>query len=218
VFTLSEFQPIVMFGMLSALVIASALLADFVITPLAISSLRLVNLWDLLSAQFRQQVIPHSVLFRDMRPWQIRRFILSSTLIDYRPGDTVFQPGDDGDAMYLVMRGRVEVCVPGGDGEGSGIVVSRFGPGELFGDVAVLAQESRKTRAQALEPSSLLVLGRDTLYNVARYHPIVGSRIFYNLATDVSRRWIRFVARIRRPSDTTAGSECTDVDEQHTGR
>ena len=218
VFILSDFQPIRMFGMLSALVIASALLADFVITPLAISSLRLVNLWDLLSAQWRQKVIPQSVLFRDMRPWQIRRFILSSTLIDYRAGETVFDPGDDGDAMYLVMKGRVEVCVPSGDRPGQGIVVSRFGPGELFGDVAVLAREKRKTRARALGPSTLLVLGRDTLYNVAKYHPIVGSRIFYNLATDVSRRWIRFVGKIR-PSDTTgSGSNCTEVEDRDAGR
>ncbi|MEW8014076.1 MAG: hypothetical protein AB2807_04600 [Candidatus Sedimenticola endophacoides] len=67
-FGLSDFEPIRQFVLLSALVIASALVADFVITPLAISTLRLVTLWDLLSSRLRHQVIHHSVLFKGMRP------------------------------------------------------------------------------------------------------------------------------------------------------
>jgi len=201
VFTLSDFQPIVLFGALSALVIATALLADFVITPLAISSLRLVNLWDLLSAQLRREVIPQSVLFRGMRPWQIRRFILASTLGEYRPGEVIFEPGDESDAMFLVMRGAVEVVVPGSSGERGDLVVSRFGVGELFGDVAVLARKRRKTRARALEPTTLLLLGRDSLYNAVQYHPLLASRLFYNLAVDVSCRWIRFIGSIQSPVD-----------------
>ncbi len=199
VFTLSDFQPILLFGALSALVIATALLADFVITPLAISSLRLVNLWDLLSAQLRREVIPQSVLFRRMRPWQIRRFILASTLGEYREGEVVFEPGDESDAMFLVMRGAVEVVVPAQPGQGSDLVVSRFGVGELFGDVAVLARQPRKTRARALEPTTLLLLGRDSLYNAVQYHPLLASRLFYNLAVDVSCRWIRFIGGIQSP-------------------
>ena len=193
VFTRSDFQPIEYFGMLSALVIAVALVADFVITPLAMSSLRLVNLWDLLSAQLRRELIPQSVLFRGMRPWQIRRFILASDLVDYREGQAVFNPGDDGSSMYLVMKGEVEVHVPGDEN----IVVSRFGPGELFGDVAALANEKRKTRAVAREPTTLLELDRESLYNVIHYHPFVASRLFYNLAIDVSCRWIRFIGKIQ---------------------
>jgi CRP-like cAMP-binding protein len=75
-------------------------------------------------------------------------------------------------------------------------VVSRFGPGELFGDVAVLADSRRKTRAVVCGPTTLLVLGRDSIYNVVNYHPFIASRIFYNLSTDVSRRWIRFISKV----------------------
>jgi len=196
VFTLSDFQPVFLFGVLSALVIATALLADFVITPLAMSSLRLVNLWDLLSAQLRRELIPNSALFRGMRPWQIRRFILASDLVDYSEGQTVFEPGDEGSRMYLVMEGTVEVLLPPKPEIGEPVVVGRFRAGDLFGDVAVLAGELRRTRAVAAEPSVLLELSRENLYNVVQHHPFVGSRIFYNLAIDVSCRWIRFISRI----------------------
>ncbi len=196
VFTLSDFQPVFLFGVLSALVIATALLADFVITPLAISSLRLVNLWDLLSAQLRRELIPNSALFRGMRPWQIRRFILASDLVDYAREQIVFEPGDEGSRMYLVMEGAVEVRLPAKPEIGEPVVVGRFGAGDLFGDVAVLAGELRRTRAVATEASVLLELSRESLYNVVKHHPFIGSRIFYNLAIDVSCRWIRFISRI----------------------
>lgn len=196
VFTLSDFQPVFLFGALSALVIATALLADFVITPLAMSSLRLVNLWDLLSAQLRRELIPNSALFRGMRPWQIRRFILASDLVDYAKGKTVFEPGEEGSRMYLVMEGAIEVLLPPKPEIGQAVVVGRFGPGDLFGDVALLSGELRRTRAVAAETSVLLELSRENLYNVIQHHPFIGSRIFYNLAIDVSCRWIRFISRI----------------------
>ncbi len=202
VFTLSDFQPIALFGLLSALVIATALIADFVITPLVISSLRLVSLWDLLSAQLRQEVIPQSVLFREMRPWQIRRFILASTVTEYAAGEQVFKPGDKSHAMYLVMRGTVEVSMPGRENSEKRLVVNRFAPGKLFGDIALLADEPRKTQAVALEKSSLLVLSRDSLRSVTLLHPFIGSRLFYNLATDVSCRWVTFIDKINPPTST----------------
>ncbi|MCB1728598.1 MAG: cyclic nucleotide-binding protein, partial [Gammaproteobacteria bacterium] len=83
VFAQSDFTPVAQFGLLSALVISTALVADFVITPLAMSLLRLVTLWDLLSSRLRHQIIPRSPLFRGMRPWQIRKFVLSSTLLEF---------------------------------------------------------------------------------------------------------------------------------------
>lgn len=218
VFTQSDFQPIMQFGMLSALVIATALIADLVITPLAMSTLRLVNLWDLLSSQWRREVIPQSALFRGMRSWQIRRFILASNLVKYAKGQAVFEPGDDGSTLYLVMKGRVEVHVPGQAQDDPKLTVSHFGAGEIFGEVAALANERRKTRAVAVEASTLLELGKESLYNVIHYHPFIGSRIFYNLAVDVSCRWIRFIGEIRSSGSTSAGPVGEESKETETSQ
>jgi predicted RND superfamily exporter protein len=199
VFTTSAFVPIAQFGLLSALVIATALIADFIITPLTIASLRLVTLWDLLSSRMRQQVIPNSPLFRDMRPWQIRKFVLSSTLLDFKAGQRVYRQGDRSDAMYLVMQGVVEITVPRPGSESSPPVVDRFTAGQVFGDVALLANESRKTDATALSHTTLMVLTREAIGNVTRLHPFIASRLFYNLARDVSLRWVNFMTRVRHP-------------------
>lgn len=199
VFTLSDFAPVAQFGLLSAFVIATALLADFVITPILISSLRLVTLWDLLTSRVRQQVIPKSPLFRDMRPWQIRKFVLSSTLLEFAPGETVFRHGEESNALYLVMRGVVEIRVPPRSAGAKAAIVDQFGSGQVFGDVAVLADEPRKTDAVALTETTLMVLTRESIANVIHYHPFIASKLFLNLARDVSCRWISFIVRVRSP-------------------
>ena len=208
VFSQSDFAPVAQFGILSALVIATALLADFVITPLAISSLRLVTLWDLLSAHLQQQIIPKSALFQGMRPWQVRRFVLSSAVLDFQPGDYVFRHDDESNELYLVMRGVVEIKVPGTEGVRRELFVDEFGSGEIFGDVALLADEPRKTDAVALTHTSLLVLSREAIASSTLLHPYISSRLFFNLARDVSRRWVDFITRVQ------AREDCMRLDDE----
>lgn len=201
VFAQSGFTPVAQFGLLSALVISTALVADFVITPLAMSLLRLVTLWDLLSSRLRHQIIPRSPLFRGMRPWQIRKFVLSSTLLEFNPGDYVYRKDDDSNALYLVMKGVVEITLPRGEPGSRDPIVDQFGSGQIFGDVALLANEARKTNAIALTNTLLMVLSREAIANVTFFHPFIASRLFLNLARDVSKRWVTFIGRVRTPKD-----------------
>ncbi|MCB1750230.1 MAG: MMPL family transporter [Gammaproteobacteria bacterium] len=212
VFAQSDFEPLAQFGMLSALVIGTALVADFVITPLAISSLRLVTLWDLMSSTLRHQIIPRSQLFQGMRPWQIRRFILSSMVLEFAPGELVFKKDDESEALFLVMKGLVEVSVPISGKSKKALLVDRFSAGELFGDVAMLAREHRRANAVAVTPTSVLVLTRESIKSTTTLHPFIASRLFLNLAVDVSKRWVRFIARLHEEGET-ADPEEEETDE-----
>ncbi|MEN8174358.1 MAG: MMPL family transporter [Pseudomonadota bacterium] len=208
VFAFSDFEPVAQFGILSALVIATALVADFVVTPLAISSLRLVTLWDMLSLRIRQQVIPQSPLFRGMRPWQIRMFVLSSTLVDFAPDDYVFHQEEASDELYLVMTGLVEVRAFRGDG--SELVTERFESGQVFGEIALLAKEQRKTDAIAVVPTTLLVLTREVINSTTQRRPGVAARLFLNLATDISKRWVTIIMRSHSQRETADSFEAEE--------
>jgi len=211
VFLRSDFEPIVQFGMLSALVITTALLVDFVLTPLFISSLRLITLWDMLSLHLREQVVAKSLLFRGMKPWEIRRFILSSTLHKLSPGEVVFQRGDLANEMYMVMNGRVEVRFES-DG-GTPPLIEPFAPGDVFGDVALLADSPRRTDAVATEPTTLLVINRESIDNTIRSHPKITAKLFVNLAQDVSRRLVRLIGQRRSMRGKTPAGRATQKEE-----
>ncbi|MGD2119233.1 MAG: MMPL family transporter [Chromatiales bacterium] len=194
VFAFSDFEPIAQFGILSAIVMAAALIADFVITPLAISALRLVTLWDMLSLSVRKEVIEKSGLFQGMRPWEIRKFILASSMQSYRKGDYIFTRKSNSDAMYLVMRGKVRVrhLQQGSEEE----LYEDFHPGDFFGDVAMLADIPRRSEAIAAENCSLLVLTRDGIESTTNHHPGISAKLFSNIAVHMSKRFATVMNRI----------------------
>lgn len=77
---------------------------------------------------------------------------------DYPSGATVFLQGDPGDALYGIHHGQVRISIdsPGG--------VTRhlnlLGPGELFGEIALLDGGPRTATATIMEPTRLAVIGR----------------------------------------------------------
>lgn len=77
-------------------------------------------------------------------------------------GTEVFKQGDVGDAMYVIEKGRCEVTVE--ESPGHAITIAFLGPGDFFGEMALLSEETRTATVRALEPTELLVLDRKTLY------------------------------------------------------
>jgi hypothetical protein len=186
VFSFSEFEPVAQFGFLSALVILAALIADFIITPLAISATRLVSLWDMMSLTLRKEVVEKSDIFNGLKTWQIRKFILSSSIQYYRKGEVIFNEDDDSDTMFMVMRGKVGVTH---HTELQAEEINEFfDPGDVFGEVSMFANIKRISEAVALDQTSLLVLSRDGIRNSTTYHPMISSKLFFNIATHISKR------------------------------
>ena len=74
----------------------------------------------------------------------------------------LFEAGDEGSALYLVLSGWIKLARPGAAGRD--IVLELAGPGCLFGEVAVLCGTARAACATALGPARVLSIdGRATL-------------------------------------------------------
>jgi CRP-like cAMP-binding protein len=73
-------------------------------------------------------------------------------------GDVVFRKDDPGDGLYGVLEGRVVVTVE--SAEGKELILNLFGPGEFFGEIALLDGKGRTATAVARDPSRLVFLGR----------------------------------------------------------
>jgi len=65
----------------------------------------------------------------------------------YEPGAEIFKEGDPGDGVYVVREGTVEISATLGRGERQ--VLSRVGPGDVFGEMSLLDQHSRSACATA---------------------------------------------------------------------
>ena len=69
-------------------------------------------------------------------------------------GEMLFQKGDAGDALYGVRRGQIRIET--GASDGSRLTLNFMGPGDLFGEVAVLDGQSRTADATAGEPTRIV--------------------------------------------------------------
>ena len=73
--------------------------------------------------------------------------------------DLIFNQGEPGDALYIVLQGRVRIATT--DNFGRERVLAFYGPGEFFGDMAVLTGAPRSATATASSDARLLQLRKD---------------------------------------------------------
>jgi CRP/FNR family cyclic AMP-dependent transcriptional regulator len=84
-------------------------------------------------------------------------------------GHVLFQTGDPGDALFIVRSGDIELFIK--DTVGQKIVLTTAGPGDMFGELAMLDSGSRTATALALSDSEVLVLDREDLVLLFQRQP-----------------------------------------------
>jgi len=84
-------------------------------------------------------------------------------------GHTLFQAGDPGDSLFIVQAGEIELFIK--DTAGQKIVLTTAGPGDMFGELAMLDSGPRTATALALNDSEVLVLDRDDLILLFQRRP-----------------------------------------------
>jgi NADH:ubiquinone reductase (H+-translocating) len=78
-----------------------------------------------------------------------------ATQAHYEPGEVVFDEGDSGDSLYMILSGQVEVLKRF---ETDTQVIRTLGPGEYFGEMALLGRHPRSAGTRALSALDVLVL------------------------------------------------------------
>ena len=92
--------------------------------------------------------------------------------IDCKAGAFLFRAGEQGNAMYLIERGKVRICVRATDGKE--VTLTEFGRGDFFGEMALLGgQRCRSADAIVAEDARLAVLSREHFLSFLRSTPNV---------------------------------------------
>ncbi len=86
-------------------------------------------------------------------------------------GNTLFEAGDVGDAMYLIESGRVRISVP--DDDNKRIVLAELAHGDFFGEMAIIDGQKRSADAAVIEDARLAVLSRDNFLRFIHNNPTV---------------------------------------------
>src|SRR5437870_12589699 len=106
--------------------------------------------------------------------------------LDCEVQKVLFRAGDAGDAMYVIERGKVRICVQATDGHE--LTLAELGRGDFFGEMALLVDgERRSANAVVAEESRLAVLSREHFLFFMRSNPNVALEMLTALANRLRR-------------------------------
>lgn len=115
-------------------------------------------------------------------------------------GDVLFHEGDEADAMYLLLTGRLKVYAS--NESAREVVYNELAPGELFGEM-LLDGGLRSASVRALEPSGCLVVSGEDVHGLLRAHPEFAEVLVLGL-----------IARLRHATRTIRGMALEGVYER----
>lgn len=104
----------------------------------------------------------------------------------FRKGETVFHQGDPGDALFIVATGSVKVVLPSNE-SAEPAIVAVLGPGEFFGELALLDGAPHSATIVAVEPTETLVLRREAFLALIDNEPQLRRALLASLATEIRR-------------------------------
>ncbi|HEX4478176.1 MAG TPA: cyclic nucleotide-binding domain-containing protein [Polyangiaceae bacterium] len=98
-------------------------------------------------------------LFTGLKPEAIALIARVTTEESHALGTKIFQHGDAGDKLYLILEGRVRISrdVPGMGEEALAVL----GPGQVFGEMALLDESPRSADARVHERCRVLAIAKD---------------------------------------------------------
>jgi CRP/FNR family transcriptional regulator, cyclic AMP receptor protein len=113
----------------------------------------------------------HVPLFESLDDETARKLCQLLESIDCKAETSLFRAGDEGDAMYLIERGKVRICVQATDGRD--MTLTELGRGDFFGEMALLDGQRRSADAIVAEDARLAVLSREHFLSFVRSSPEV---------------------------------------------
>ncbi len=167
-----------------------------------------------MAADEQDRVLPKEVdftdipLLADLDRIRLAELIPSFEQLRVKSGEMLYRAGEPGDALYIIIDGIVRIFLRPG---GQSMEIACLGPGDWFGELALLTGEPRTTDAEAQTELILLKLSRENFNQLIKKYPSLGVSLAGLLAAklasaNVVMRGSREPLAQSRPSAARAGS------------
>lgn len=133
-------------------------------------------------------------LFADLEPGELERLAATAVPRTCSAGEVIYRMDDPADALYLVSGGMVKVSRLFPNGKEA--ILSVVGAQGSFGELQLCPGERRPTQAEALEPTSLIVLPRAELQRLIGVRPELALKVIGLVARRLaeSQQWCATVS------------------------
>ena len=151
------------------------------------------------------QLLRNAALFSELADEDVAKVAELTVPRTFAAGEVVFREGDASDTCYVIRTGHARAVLEHPDGRS--IALARFGPGEIFGELAMLGEEPRSATVESLEETeAIAILGPD-MRRLLREHPEISIKLIASLG----RRLREANDRLSRQSFQTVQSRVASV-------
>lgn len=143
--------------------------------------------------------LENSVLFRDLTPAQLRALQWVAKQQSFAAGQHIFQQGDHGDGLYVIKEGAVDIS--SGLDERDKVVLSRLGPGDFFGEMAMFDFKPRSAQAVAAVETTTYFIPRLEILNLVAQSPVLANTMLREVVSrlrDSSQKYLHEVLQAER--------------------
>jgi predicted RND superfamily exporter protein len=194
---LSNFTVIAQFGALAAATMLFSIFANLIITPLIMTHVRLVGLYQILSISVDKDVLEKSPLFAGMSNYQRRKAILISELNEFEKGDKLIEQDTTERSMYLLLSGEVDVIRRD---DGQSLHLATLKPGQVFGEIGFIRETHRTADVQATTPVSVLRFDYEKLKKDLKLFPNIIAKLNFNISCILGERLAEVVETMSKKS------------------
>jgi CRP-like cAMP-binding protein len=132
-------------------------------------------------------------LFSGLPASSLKAVEASSVVRDFAAGHVFFRPGESGQVLFLLEKGRVQTFRSSGTKK---LIITELEPPAVFGEMVCIGQGMYHCSAQAIQPSRIRTISRNDLEGLLEQYPAITRR----LLELVSRRFVRVLQDLESTS------------------
>ncbi len=112
-----------------------------------------------------------------------------------RPNSAIFTEKMPAEALYIIKSGSVRITMMAGEGEEIGLL--QLGPGDFFGELALVHEDVRLVNARAETAVNLLLITRKDFHALLDLEPRTASRVLMTISKLLAMRVKAYSGRLK---------------------
>jgi CRP-like cAMP-binding protein len=148
-----------------------------------------------------EEAVAATALFGRLNRQQQQRVAKEMTTRHFDSGTVILRQGTSAVALYVILEGAVQISRLPEEGGGAPAILATFGPGDIFGEMALLDDDARSTNVTALRPTTCALLSRWEFQEMLRRTPDIA----ISLLGILSRRVRELDERVARYEQKPVG-------------
>lgn len=129
------------------------------------------------------ELLKHIPLFTGLSDDVLATITAHAAVRAYRKNTIILDRGDETSSLFVVISGKVKIYIA--DADGKEVMLSEQGPGQYFGELALLSNSPRTASAITLEESRIMVLSKAEFKKCLSLRPDISLNLIYALVERV---------------------------------